>query len=151
MKTKTTNCFLFSFYFLLPICVMCFLYFIYFFLFWLSLFRKQRSLLMKPCNKLFSQVQHKFWCVPLISFKTLFPQVIQFIALLTHYSQLYSYHLLEFQFSFGLEFVLLRLKLLIYAQICLEWEFNLKLIHMHLNIVQATLVRHGLKLQIWKY
>ena len=35
--------------------------------------------------------------------------------------------------------------------ICLEWEFNLKLIHMHLNIVQTTLVRYGFKLQIWKY
>ena len=35
--------------------------------------------------------------------------------------------------------------------ICIEWEFNLKLINMHLNIVQATLVRYGLKLQIWKY
>ena len=35
--------------------------------------------------------------------------------------------------------------------ICLEWEFNLKLIHMHLNIVEANLVRYGLKLQIWKY
>ena len=34
---------------------------------------------------------------------------------------------------------------------CLEWEFNLKLIHMHLNIVQENLVRYGLKLQIWKY
>ena len=34
---------------------------------------------------------------PLISFKTLFAQVIQFISLLTHYySQLYSHHLLEF-------------------------------------------------------
>ena len=33
-----------------------------------------------------------------------------------YYSQLYSHHLLEFQFSLGLEFVLLRLKLLIYAQ-----------------------------------
>ena len=32
-----------------------------------------------------------------------------------YYSQLYSHHLLEFQFSLGLEFVLLRLKLLIYA------------------------------------
>ena len=35
--------------------------------------------------------------------------------------------------------------------ICLEWEFNLKLINMHLNIVQASLVRYGLKLQIRKY
>ena len=37
------------------------------------------------------------------------------------------------------------------ADLCLEWEFNLKLIHMHLNIVQENLVRYRLKLQIWKY
>ena len=97
--SENQNYKLFFIFILLSASNLCsvFCYFIYFFLFWLSLFRKQMSLLMKPCSKLFSYVQHRFWCVPLISFKTLFAQLIQFISLLTHYySQLYSHHLLEF-------------------------------------------------------
>lgn len=119
-SSENQNCKLF-FYFCFTFCfqfVFCVFFISYISIFyWLSLLKKLRTLLMKPYSKLLSQVQHRFWSVPLISFKTLFAQVINFIALLTHYySQLYSHHLLEFQFSFDLEFVLLRLKLLIYAQ-----------------------------------